>query len=151
MSHELNDRESMLVGKALEGALDAAEKREFEKLLGQRPELVEELKSLKAVQEVTMTMNFKKPPEETWDRYWGGVYARLERGIAWALISLGAAVVIAFAAYHAVLGFLEDTSSPLLLKIALAALALGGAILLVSVIREKFILRKTDKYREVIR
>lgn len=151
MSYELNDRESMLVGKALEGALDAAEKREFEKLLGQRPELVEELKSLKAVQEVTMTMNFKKPPEETWDRYWGGVYARLERGIAWALISLGAAVVIAFAAYHAVLGFLEDTSSPLLLKIALAALALGGAILLVSVIREKFILRKTDKYREVIR
>ena len=34
---------------------------------------------------------------------------------------------------------------------ALAALVLGGAILLVSVVREKFVLRKTDKYREVIR
>ena len=98
-----------------------------------------------------MAMNLKKPPEETWDRYWGGVYARLERGIAWILISLGAAVLIAFAAYHAVLAFLEDTSSPLLLKIALAALVLGGAVLLVSVIREKLVLRKSDKYREVVR
>jgi len=151
MSHELNDHESMLIGKALEGALDAAEKREFELLLERRPELGQEFQSLKAVQEVTMTMNFKKLPEETWDRYWGGVYAKLERGIAWALISLGAAVVIAFTGYRAVLALLEDTASPLLLKIALAALALGGAILLVSVIREKFVLRKTDKYREVIR
>ena len=151
MNHELTAHESMLLGKALEGALDEAEKREFEVLLERRPELREEFHSIKAVQEVTMAMNFKKPPEETWDRYWGGVYARLERGIAWTLISIGAAVVIAFAGYHAVLAFLEDTASPLLLKIAVAALVLGGAILLVSVVREKLTLRKTDKYREVIR
>ena len=151
MNHELTEHESVLLGKALEGALEDSEHQEFEALLDRRPELRQEFQSLKDDQEVTMTMNFKKPPEETWDRYWGAVYARLERGIAWALISIGAAVVIAFAGYHAVLAFLEDTASPLLLKISVAALVLGGAILLVSVIREKFVLRKTDKYREVIR
>lgn len=151
MNHELTEQESMLLGKALEGVLGEGERRELEALLERRPELRKEFQSLKDVREATMAMNFKKPPEETWDRYWGGVYARLERGIAWLLISLGAALVIAFAAYHAVLAFIEDTSSPLLLKIAIAGLVLGGAILLVSVIREKLVLRKTDKYREVIR
>ena len=151
MNHKLTEHESVLLGKALEGVLEEAERREYEALLERRPELRKELQTLKDVQEVTMAMNFKKPPEETWDRYWGGVYARMERGVAWMLISLGAAVGIAFAGYHAMLALLEDTSAPLLLKIALAALVLGGAILLVSVVREKLVLRKTDKYREVIR
>ena len=151
MNHELNERESMLLGKALEGQLEKSEEQEVRELLQRRPELASEFHSLKAIQEVTMGMQFTKPPEETWDRYWAGVYARMERGLAWALISIGAAVVIAFAGYHAVLAFLANTTTPLVVKIALAALVLGGAILLVSVVREKFVLRKTDKYREVIR
>lgn len=151
MNHTLSEHESMLLGKALEGVLEESEKLEFEQLLEKRPELREEYQSIKAVQEVTMALNFKKPPEETWDRYWGGVYARMERGIAWALISIGAAIVIAFTGYHVVLAFLQDNSSPLLLKLAIAALVFGGAILLVSVVREKLTLRKSDKYREVIR
>jgi len=148
---QLTEHESALLGKALEGALKEEESQEFEALLARRPELRLEYNSLKKIREVTMDMKFRKPPDETWDRYWGGVYARLERGIAWALMSIGAAVVLAFSGYHAVLAFLEDTSAPAVVKIAVAALVLGGAILLVSVMREKFILRKTDKYREVIR
>jgi anti-sigma factor RsiW len=141
----------MLIEKALEGMLSDEERRQFEELLEQRPEVRKEFESLKGVKEVTMELKLRKPPEETWDRYWGGVYARMERGIGWMLISIGAAVVLAFAGYHAVAAFFEDTSTPFLLKLALAALAFGGAILLVSVAREKLIMRKTDKYKEVIR
>ena len=61
---ELNERESMLLGKAIEGALEESERQEFEQLLENRPELRQEFQSIKAVQEVTMAMNFKKPPEE---------------------------------------------------------------------------------------
>jgi hypothetical protein len=86
-----------------------------------------------------------------WARYWVGVYARLERGIAWVLISVGGAILLAVAGYQALLALLEDTAMPLLGKLGLVVLVLGAAILLVSVVREKWFLRKTDKYKEVVR
>ena len=98
-----------------------------------------------------MDLKFKQPPEETWDRYWAGVYSRLERGLAWLLISIGTAVVLAIVGYAAIMKFLEDTSTPLAVKLGVGALLLGGAVLLVSVLREKMVMRKTDKYKEVTR
>jgi hypothetical protein len=151
MSVNLSERDLLLINNAIDGTLSPGEAQEFERLLADRPDVRHEYESLKSVKEVTMELKFKQPPGETWDRYWAGVYSRLERGIAWLLISIGAAVVLAIAGYGAVMKLLEDTATPLAVKLGVGALLLGGAILLVSVLREKLFMRKTDKYQEVIR
>ncbi|MBM4160696.1 MAG: hypothetical protein FJ217_06325 [Ignavibacteria bacterium] len=148
---ELNEREVTLLMKALDGALTDAERVEFEQLLSASSTLRDEWQSLKRVKEVTMTMKFKRPAEETWDHYWAGVYARIERGLAWLLISIGAAIFLAVGIYQMVLSLLEDVATPLYLKIGVGAVALGFAILVVSVLREKWNTWKTDKYKEVKR
>jgi hypothetical protein len=151
MSVNLSERELVLVNKAIDEMLSREEATELQQFFAIRPEVRLEYESMKSVKEATMELKFRQPPEETWDRYWAGVYSRLERGLAWLLISIGAALVLAIAGYGAVMKLLEDTSTPLAVKLGVGALLLGGAVLLVSVLREKLVMRKTDKYKEVIR
>jgi hypothetical protein len=68
-----------------------------------------------------------------------------------ALVSIGAAVVLAYAAFQAITNLIADTTIPGVLKIGIAALLLGVAVLAVSVFREKWFARKSDTYRKVIR
>jgi hypothetical protein len=148
---QLAERESMLLEKALSGALLAEERKEFKRLLQSRPDIRAEWESVSSLQEVTSAMRLKKAPEETWDQYWAGVYSRMERGIAWLLISVGAVVLLALAAYEAVLSFVETPDIPLAVKLATGALVAGLAVLIVSIAREKWSMRKSDKYKEVVR
>lgn len=148
---QLTEREEELLAKAIEGALTQEEQEEWAELLLANPALQQELQEHTHIKEVTMGFNFKRPPEETWDRYWAGVYARLERGLAWVLVSIGAAVVLAYAGYQAVVEVMSDATLPPVVKLAAAALLLGLAILFVSVLREKWFTHRSDKYREVIR
>lgn len=148
---ELTDQEHMLLAKAVDGELTQKESIDLQKLLAAHPELQNELASMKSLKETTMSMKFKQPPEETWDRYWAGVYARMERGFAWLLVSIGGAILLAFGAYNAAISFMHDESIPFLIKLAIGVVALGTAILFISVLREKWFVHKSDKYREVIR
>lgn len=97
----------------------------------------------------------KKPPEEIWDKYWLGVYNRIERTLGWILLSIGSVILLTFALYEgakALLQFLSAPSIPFILKIGLLAVLGGAVILIVSVIREKIFTAKSDKYqKEVLR
>lgn len=96
-------------------------------------------------------MKLKNPPVEVWDKYWLGIYSRLERGIAWILISIGATVIMIFGGFKAVESVIQDPTIAWFFKAAILMLIAGGAILFVSVLRERIFLRKTDKYKEIIR
>lgn len=147
----LNEREAALLTKALDGTLSDREETEFARLLERNSQVRDEWKALKRMKEATMTLTFRKPAEETWETYWAGVYARIERGLAWLLISIGGAIVLAAGIYRIVLSMLEDASTPAYMKIAVGALALGFAVLVISVLREKWHVRKSDKYKELTR
>ncbi len=147
----LSERQQQLLTKAVDGELSDEEKVEWNELLRTDSALREEFAAQQSLKEVTMGFTLKKPPEETWDRYWAGVYARIERGLAWLLVSIGAAVVLAYAAYHALATLIADATMPGWVKLGIATLLLGVAVLVVSVFREKWFARKSDKYREVIR
>jgi len=147
----LTEEQMALLEKALGGKLSPDEQRTFQNLVKEHPDLRREWESLKTLHGVTTSMKFTNLPEETWDRYWANVYARLERGLAWLLISIGGAILVATAGYQAILAFLQDQHIPLFTKIAIAAVLVGTAILLVSVAREKWIMRRSDKYKEVLR
>ncbi len=149
-NHEL-DRFRQLMTGALDHELSPEEQAEFEQMLVALPERRNEWNEHRQLKEITMQLKFTNPPEEVWDRYWIGVYNRIERRAAWILVSLGAMVVLFFAGYKAVESLLADAQTPWLVKGGILALLAGGVILFVSVLREKLFTRKTDKYREVQR
>jgi ferric-dicitrate binding protein FerR (iron transport regulator) len=152
MMRETVDRERAraLMMAALDDEISEAERAELHTLIAAAPDLDAEWRRLARVKEVTSGLTLQPLPEEMWDRYWTSVYARLERGLAWVLVSTGAIVLSAYAIWQAVAAFLADTGEPWFVRAAIAALALGGTILLLSVIREKFWLSRRDPYQKEI-
>ena len=111
----------------------------------------EELKSLRAMQEVTGSMQLKKFPDEVWDQYWEHTYNRLERNFGWILISVGAIVLLTAGACELLRVLFTDSTTPWWIRAATGLVAAGLSVLFVSVLRERIFVRKTDPYREVKR
>jgi len=147
----MNERFIYLNEKYLDSDITAEEKSELENLLASDSELKNEFDEQVRIKGVLTKMKLKNPSVEIWDSYWLGVYNKLERGLAWILVSLGAIILISFGTYEAVSEMLQDTSTPAAVKIGVTALLVGGLILLFSVIREKLFTYKRDKYKEIQR
>ena len=146
-----DERARHLMMAALDDELSGADRQEWEALLAGDDELRREWERLNRVKEVTHTMSYRKPPEEVWERYWESVYNQAERGVGWLLASIGAVVLAGYGIWEFVAELFADTSLPPVIKYAVFALLLGGAILLFSVIREKLFTRRRDAYKEVQR
>jgi hypothetical protein len=136
---------------ALDGELRPDERDELDRLLAEDGRLRDEWARMSKVKEVTNTMGYTKPPEEVWDRYWVSVFNQLERGLAWILVSIGAVVLLGYGTWEWIDAVLGDSDIPGFVKLAIFAVALGGLVLLVSVIREKWFTRRRDPYKEVER
>ena len=147
----MNERFIYLNEKYLDGDITNEEKSELENLLASDSELKNEFDEQVRIKEVLTKMKLKNPSVEIWDSYWLGVYNKMERGLAWILVSLGAVILIVYGTYEGVSEMLKDTSTPAFVKIGVTALLVGGLILLLSVLREKLFTRKHDKYKEIQR
>lgn len=141
----------LLINQWIDGEMSASEKQELEKHLQTCPDCRSEFEKFKNLKEETVQMKKQLFPDMAWDEYWNHLYNRLERGVSWILISIGAIILLGYAAYHYVADFLQSPEAPLFEKIAVTAVILGGLILFVSVVREKLMVRKHDKYKEIQR
>lgn len=145
------DRAHLLMMAALDDECTDAERDELKALLAAQPALQTEWSRLQRVKEVTMTMDIAGPPEEVWDHYRRSVVHRAERGIAWVLIAVGGAILAAWALWHWLESWLA-ADVPIVVKIASGVLMTGLALLLVSVLRERWVLHRRDPYsKEVLR
>jgi hypothetical protein len=146
-----NDRLKELLTAYADGELDEEGRREVEKRLAESENLRRELESMKKVKSLTSHMQLAQPEEEVWKMYWNQVYNRIERGIGWILLSVGAIILLSFGAFHFVQDFLLDPEPSLIMKIGVSTATLGVIILLVSVLRERLFIRKTERYKEIVR
>jgi hypothetical protein len=148
-----NDKERalQLLMAALDGELGDEEKRELAVYMERYPELERELNEFKKIREITMDMKFSPLPESVWDKYWLGVYNRLERGVGWILLSLGAIVLLVYGLYSMIVSILADVEIAWWLKLAILSVVAGTVVLLVSVLREKIFLHKSERYKEIQR
>ncbi|MCZ7664975.1 MAG: hypothetical protein M5U22_19555 [Thermoleophilia bacterium] len=151
MSEERKRDWSALVSGYLDSELEADERREFEERLTIDPELARELEATKATKGVTETMKLKEFPDEVWEHYWDGTYNRLERRVGWLVFSLGAAVLLAGGLYELAVALLRDSADPWWVRVGIAAVVVGLAVLFVSVVRERLFTWRRDPYREVER
>ena len=145
------ERARQLMMAALDDELAGGEREELDQLLAEDPKLRGEWDQLHEVKEVTNTMSLRRPPEETWEQYFGSVYNRMERGFAWILLSIGAIVLTGWVLWVGLEELWGTTDIPMYVKIAIYATLLGLLVLLVSVIREKLFVRRTDPYKEIQR
>ena len=146
-----DERARHLMMAGLDGELSHADTSELERLMANDPALRAEWNQLQRVKEVTTTMRLREPPREVWDGYWLGVYQRLERGLAWILVSLGAIIVLSWGAWEGLRALWFDEELPTLVKAGAVTLVIGVVALVVSVAREKLFVRRTDPYKDVIR
>lgn len=147
----MNERFIYLMEKHFDATVAENEEKEFKELILNNPGLNEEFEDQKRIKEVLNKMKLKNPSSEVWDSYWLGVYRKLERGFAWITISIGLIIVAGFAVISSLSAFLEDTSTPLIVKWGIGILSVGVVILLISLIREKIFTSKGDKYKEIQR
>ncbi len=146
-----DDRARRLMMAELDGELAPAEREELERVLADDPALEAERRRLARLKEVTREMRLRKPPEEVWEAYWTSVYRRLERGVAWILVSIGVIVLISYGAWTGVRQLLADAELPWFLKGAILAALVGGVVLFVSVLREKLFVRSREPYKDIER
>jgi len=155
MSRQVNktasDRFYHLLMGAIDGELTPKEHAEFTELVATHPEFKQEWQQYQQLKEVTQTMKFKSPPTEVWDKYWLNVYNRIERGIAWIIFSIGFMILLIYGSFKIVESLLADSQLVGIVKIGILAAIIGLVILIVSVLREKLMIQKTDPYKEVQR
>jgi predicted anti-sigma-YlaC factor YlaD len=140
-----------LISAYHEGMLDAAQKKQVEEHIHTCSDCRSEFDEMFKLEEVMQRMAFKQPPKETWEVYWSLVYNRLERGIGWIFMSIGAMILLFFGGYKMVEGIIIDPEIPLLLKVGILAVLAGAVILLVSFGRERLFVNKRERYKEVIK
>ncbi len=145
------ERQAELMMRALDEELTAEERAELENRLAEQPELRAEWQRLSRAREVTMGMKLRNPPEEVWDGYWTSVYSRLERGVGWLLVSIGAIIVGSWAVWEWITALLQDTETPVAVRYSMIALFVGLVILLVSVARHRLSVSKSDPYKDIQR
>ncbi|HET6429229.1 MAG TPA: zf-HC2 domain-containing protein [Phycisphaerae bacterium] len=110
------------------------------------------LAELTALQEELAMIKFTEPTDVDLQRYWAGVYNRLERGVGWILLSVGSILLLCYGAFKLIEGIVTDPKVALVVKIGVVALVFGVVILFVSLLRERLAVRKSDKYsREIER
>ena len=145
------EKMSLNIMALLDGELDDDKVSEVKEHLTSCDSCSENYSSLKNVKEVTGKMKFKKLPEFYWDDYWKHIYNRIERGLSWLFLSIGAIIVLCYAGWEILDSLMANQDMSPILKGGIFILVTGIIILIVSILREKLMVRRVDKYREVER
>ena len=139
-----------LITGYVDDELSADQQRELEAHLADCPNCRDELAEMKTLKEGLAMMTFKEPGDAELERYWRGIYNRIERGIGWILSSLGAIALLCYGAFTLVEEVITDPTIAWIVKIGVSALLAGVVVLFVSLLRERLMLRKTDKYSKEV-
>jgi predicted anti-sigma-YlaC factor YlaD len=145
------ERFEFLISGLLDGELDSAEEQSLQEHLLVCDKCRSKHEELLRLKEVTDSVRFKDLSVEVWAGYWSNIYRRIERGLGWILLSVGAVILIGFGLYQFLSHFFADPEISPLIKIGVSAFGLGVVILLVSIIRERIFAYRRDRYREVQR
>jgi len=132
----------------LDGELGPEERRRIEEALSADAALRAELAEMRAFARLMGGLGVDEKSDAALNLFWGGVYNRLERRTGWFLLLGGLFGLLALLAAL----FFASATTPLGVKVAVAALGLGSSVLLGSVWREQARAARHDRYsREIIR
>ena len=140
-----------LLAGYMDGELTRAESDRLKGHLSHCSECREDLVHLGELKEVTDRMKHEHLPDAFWDQYWLGIYNRMEKGLAWVLLSVGGALLLGFGLWELVNEFLLNSEVAFIPRLGTGILIAGVAVLTVSLARERIRTWRTDPYKEVKR
>ena len=134
----------LLTGYA-DGELGPADHARVEDALAKDPELRKELAELRRLKDALMGIDMMTDAEV--EAFWGTVYNRLERRVAWVLLLAGTAGVVGAGCYL----FFTHEWAHWSVKLAGASGLLGTLLLVASVWRERRRSLRHDRYAREVR
>jgi len=135
----------------LDGEIGKEEENKLMAHLAQCPSCREELSAHRQIKELSAYLRLRQPEDQAWTDYWAGIYNRLERRLAWILVTAGAALLGVSLIFFLVEEFFLQQSFPWPLRLGAVLAVTGLFLLLLSVLREHSALRKSDRYEGIIR
>lgn len=142
-----DERQQQLIMAYVDDELGPEERAAFRARLATDPELAREVTEFENLAAMTRGLQLKEPTDYEWDRFWSSLFNRLERHTGWLLFSLGATLLVAYAAFE----FLRAESIALPWKLGGSGLCAGAGLLFLSVLRGRLRTMKFDRYRGVKR
>ena len=137
------------VGERLSGYIDGEltqqERQRVEVHCADCAQCARELEELRALRETIGAAKLSQFGEDTWRETMADSSVKAARGIGWLLLIGGVLACAGIAG----LAFLTDPSIELRAKLIAGAIYGGLGILFISVLRQRLIERKTDKYKDV--
>jgi predicted anti-sigma-YlaC factor YlaD len=141
------ERWKELMMASLDGEISPQDREDLDRHLAACENCRREFKELGDVTHLVGSIRLPRPSEEDMMKYWPSVYARIERGMGWGLLIVGVVIWVAYGVY----AFLTNPAMEALTKLLVALPVVGVLVLLVSVIRERYHVSKTERYGEVER
>lgn len=126
----------------IDGEMSAEDTIAFEEHLKTCAQCSSQLREMNALKEVTDTMKIADLPEAVWEKYWTGIYNRIERSVAWVLFIAGSLMLIGYWLYRAI----TDPALHNIVGLGLMLMLFGFLVLLLSVVREKCAVNSADRY-----
>ena len=136
-----------LMMASLDGEISAEDRAELESHLAECADCRREFDELSKLSRLVGEIELPRPSQEDMMKYWPSVYAKLERGAGWGLVIIGVLIWVAYGVYL----FITDPTTGSLTKFLIALPVVGVLMLLVSVIRERVNVSRTERYKEVER
>ncbi len=136
-----------LMMASLDGEIGVEDRAELESHLAECDDCRREFDELSELSELVGEIELTKPSQEDMMKYWPSVYAKIERGAGWGLVVIGALIWVAYGIYL----FITDPTIGSMTKFLIALPVVGVLMLLISVVRERVNVSKTERYKEVER
>jgi predicted anti-sigma-YlaC factor YlaD len=133
----------------LDGEVDDAARAEVESHLQGCADCRREAGAYRRLHAMAESIEFAEPTDAEWRAHWTGIYNRIERGVGFILLSLGAMLLAGYGLFSLARDFLLCDDYPAILRIGVGAAAAGGIVLGVSVVRERMRVYPVDRYEEV--
>ena len=137
------------VGERLSGFVDGEltqqERQRVELHCDQCETCRNELEQLQAVRQFVGKARLSELDQDVWRELMGDITVRTSRAIGWLLLVGGILAAVGFGIYD----FVFNSSASLFEKFIVGAIYLGLAGVFLSVLRQRLIERKTDKYKDV--
>ena len=134
-----------LLSGYVDGELTQQERQRIEIHLGNCSECTLSLQELRALQERVGSAQLSEFGQDVWREKMDDTAVKVSRGVGWLLLIGFALAGAGFVIYE----FVSSSSRTLTEKLLVGGIYLGLALLFFSVVRQRLIERKTDKYKDV--
>lgn len=144
MNLEQKHTEELLSGY-LDGELTQQQRQRVERHCDVCAQCRTELAALRVLREEVRAAKLSPLGEDVWRERMNDSAVRASRGLGWLLVIGGLLAIAGIGVYQ----FVTDPGIGTHMKVIVGAIYGGGALLFLSVLRQRLIERRTDKYKDV--